>query len=344
MSWFVGDTVSSSPATSVLISDPAGFNVQRVPVNGVSRSWSVTGSGTLSAEALSADLIALGLNDELRGHRITVLHDDAGTWSGIVSDPQPNGDGTTEIGATDLKALFGPVRLPRRSRSRYGPAGTLAQLAITESTRIIGTPVQDRSADDLGLSVALDFDGGYLRAKLDAMADETGQDWWIDPDTLAFRWGTRGQDRTATVCLIEGKHITDWRAPDALEPIVNDLEAFPTSDKAAIRQTVRTENAASIAAVGRRQGSEGIASGTHGIHIRSRAVGLVDELAQAGRSIEFDLVNIDRCFADFREGDTVLVLLPSISVRATVRILARSLDESGVMSLSGIVTARQVVA
>jgi len=47
---------------TVLISDPAGFNTQRIPVNGVSWSTAIGQSGTLSAEVRSSDLVAYGLN------------------------------------------------------------------------------------------------------------------------------------------------------------------------------------------------------------------------------------------------------------------------------------------
>ena len=330
--------------STVLISDPAGFNTQRVPVTGASRSWSVEGSGSLSAEIISSDLIGYGLNDEMRGHWITIADDDAGTWGGVITDVQPNGDGTTEVAAEDWGALLGARRLPNRSRGLYGPAGTVARQAITESTRRHGTPIKVRTADDLGLSVALDLDGSDLRDALDSIADESGQEWWIDDDTMAWYWGIKGCDLTGTVQLIEGYHIADWRAPTSLEPVINDLEAYPTSDRAAIRQTVRVEDGASIAAVGRRQGSQGIAAGTHGIHIRSRAIGLVGELAQLGQSLELDVLNTDRVWADYRHGDTVCVLLPSISVQCTARIMARSLDDTGVMAVSAQIVSRRVVS
>jgi hypothetical protein len=193
---------------TVLISDPAGFNTQRVPVNGVSWSLSIGQSGSLSAEVRSSDLVAYGLNGELRGHWIVCQHDDAGPWGGVIGDVQPNGDGTTEIAAESWESLFNATRMPKRSRPYFGPAGSVALNIITDSTRRHGTPIVERTADDLGLPVSLDLDGGDLRAALDSMADETGQEWWVDPETMAFHWGIRGRDLTGTVQLIEGRHLT----------------------------------------------------------------------------------------------------------------------------------------
>jgi hypothetical protein len=109
-------------------------------------------------------------------------------------------------------------------------------------------------------------------------------------------------------------------------------------------QTVRVENVESIGAVGRRQGSAGIAGGSHAAHIRARAFGMVNELSAQGVAVEMDVLNVDRCWAWFRDGDLICVLLPSISVRLTVRVMARSLDDGVVMGVAGIVVGRQVLA
>jgi hypothetical protein len=329
--------------STVLISDPRGFGTQRVPVTGVSRSWVVGGSGSLSAEVLSSDLVTAGLNDELRGHWIVVEDDDAGTWGGVIGDVQPNGDGTTEVAASSFESAFNAIRMPRRNRPLYGMPGTVALEAISASVRGLGNPVQARTADDFGLPVSFPFDGGDLRQALDSHASQTGQEWWIDPDTLAFHWGRKGTDLTGTVQVCEGRHIADWRLPTSLDPVINDLQAYPLNDRHQAMQTITVTNPASITAVGRRQGSAGIPGGSHAVHIRNRAIGTVNELAASGQAIEFGLLNVDSAFAAFREGDTICCLLPSISVQLAVRIVGRTLDDRRVMGCSGIVTERRAL-
>lgn len=328
---------------TVLISDTAGFRTKRIPVTGVTRSWTVLGSGSLSAEILSADLVTAGLHDELRGHWIVCYDDDAGTWGGIVTDTQANGDGTTEVAATDWKASFAARRMPKRNRPLHGPAGTLALVAITETVRRHGTPITVRTADDIGPARSFDLNGGDLLSALDSLANESGQEWWVDPDTMAMHWGIKGRDKTGTVQLIAGRHISEWRLPSSIGPVVNDLEAFPLNDRYQVFQTIQVENAASIAAIGRRQGSAGIPGGSHAVHIRPAALALVDELAALGQAIECDVVNVDDCFQWFREGDTVCMLLPSASVQLTVRVMTRSLGDDRVMGVSGIVTNRRAI-
>jgi hypothetical protein len=330
--------------STVLISDPRGFNTQRVPITGVSRSWIVGGSGSLSAEVLSSDLVTAGLNDELRGHWIVIEDDDAGTWGGIVSDVQPNGDGTTEVAASSFEAALDAIRMPRKNRPLYGMPGTVALEAISASVRGLGNPIQVRTADDFGLPVSFAFTGGDLRQALDSMADEAGQEWWVDPDTLTFHWGRKGTDLTGTIQVSEGRHVADWRLPTSLDPVINDLQAYPLNERYQAMQTITVTNPASITAVGRRQGSAGIPGGSHAIHIRNRAIGTVNELAALGQAIEFDLLNVDGAFRWFREGDTICVLLPSISVQLAVRVMGRTLDDTRVMGCSGIVTDRRAVA
>src|SRR5690606_13229692 len=107
--------------------------------------------------------------------------------------------------------------------------------------------------------------------------------------------------------------------------------------------TVRVTNPASIASVGIRQGSAAIPGGTHAVHIRGRAQGLVNELAALGQAIEFDLANVDRCFRWFREGDQICATVPSISVQVTCRVMARSINDDGTMSVSADVLTRRDV-
>lgn len=329
---------------TAIISDPFGFNAKRVPTNGAARSWVVNGRGSASIELLNSDLVRLGLNDELRGHWVEIDDDDAGLWGGIITDAQANGDGTSEIAAEDYRALFNAIRTPTRARAMRGPAGTLALALVSESTRSIGTRVRARTADDLGTSFDLSLTGNDLRAELDSLADISGQEWWIKPDTLAMRWGRKGSDKTGRVQLIEGRHFTDWRLPETIEPIYNDIRAIPSNSRASLFDSIFVEDAESIAAVGVRQQTITIERGSYGIHIRATALAALAEAVASGRSIEGSVLNVDRCFASFAEGDTISILLASVSARVYVRVLARSLDERNVMQISGKVVSREVLA
>jgi hypothetical protein len=331
-------------SSTVIISDPFGGNSVRVPVNDVSRSWSVESSGSLSCQVMSDDLIAAGLNSQPIGYWIEIDHDDAGYWGGEISDVQPSGDGTTEIAAEDWTALFAGRQVPNSGVDVTGPAGSIAWRLLTESTRIYGTPITTWHIDDLSNPLTVSLNGGDLRGALNTLARESGQDWWIDSETLELYWGYRGTDLTGSIQLCEPRHILDWRAPRSLPPIVNVLEAFPLDATDQRMQTIVVQDATSIGAVGVRQGSAGFSGGLYGADIRPAAEGLVSQLSKLGHSIELEISNIDRCWSWFREGDTICALLPTDSTRATMRIMARAIsDRQDVMSVSGVVTDWQVL-
>jgi hypothetical protein len=329
-------------AARILISDIGGGNEQRLPTNGTSRSWSVEQPGTLSAELLTETLVHAGLTQP-KGMWIRVEANDVGTWAGVVQETQPRDDGTTELTATDWRILLTDRRLSRRTRPLFGPPGTLALAAIADAERHAPVWVRDRTADETGQPVELRLDGQSLGDALDGLASASDGEWRIDPDTLAFTWGRTGTDRSAPRQLVAPRHIVAYTLPDSITPVINDLVVYPLHDRTDLRRAVRVENAASIAAHGRRQGETALGNPGSVIALRPAAQALVDRLALAGQTIELRLVNVDRCFGWFREGDTIACLLPGDNQQVTVRVLARSISEpEWVMDVSGIVTDRRI--
>jgi hypothetical protein len=318
-------------AARMLISDIGGGNEQRLPTNGVSRSWAVETPGTLSAELLTRSLVQAGLTQP-KGRWIRVEANDVGTWAGVVQEAQPRDDGTTELTATDWRILFGERRLSRRNRPLFGPPGTLALAAIADAERHAPVWVRDRTADETGLPVELRLDGQSLGSALDGLARAADAEWRIDPDTMAFTWGKTGVDRSGRRPLVAPRHIVAYALPDSVAPVINDLLVYPLADRTDVRRTVRVENPASIAAHGRLQGEAALAM-----------PGSVVALRPAAQAIEMRLVNVDRCFGWFREGDTITCLLPGDNQQVTVRVMARSISEPAwVMDVSGIVTDRRI--
>jgi hypothetical protein len=322
----------------VTISDIGGGNPQRLPTNGTDRSWAVETPGTLSAEVLTRTLTDAGL-DRPKGRWITVEGNDVGTWAGVVQETQARADGTSELTATDWRVLLQDTRLPKRARPRFAPPGTLALLAIAAAERNGPVWIRDRTADETGLPVQLRLDGQSLGEALASLQSASGESYRIDPDTMAFHWGPVGIDRSGSRQLVAPRHIVDWTLPDSIAPVINDLLAFPTNEGATLLRSFLVEDPASIAVVGRRQGQAALAQGTTAAALRPTAQALVTSLAALGVTLEMQLVNVDRCFGWFREGDSIAVLLPSINAQLTVRIMARSIREPDwVMDASAIVT------
>jgi len=329
-------------ASTILISDPGGRNEQRLPTNGTTRSWAVEQPGTLSAELLTSTLVRAGLTAP-KGMWVRVEANDVGTWAGEVQEAQPNGDGTTELTATDWRVLFAARRLSRLRRPLFGSPGTLALAALADAEKHGPVWVRDRTADETGLPVELRLDGQSLGEALNALQSGSGEEWRIDPDTMAFTWGRTGVDRAGSRQLVAPRHIIAYRLPDSVAPVVNDLLVFPLRDRDDVRRAVQVEAADSIAAVGRRQADAALGNPGSVIAMRPAAQALVEQLAQRGQTIEMRLVNVDRCFGWFREGDTIECLLPRNNQQVTVRVMARSISEPElVMDVSGIVLDRRI--
>jgi hypothetical protein len=329
-------------ATTVIISDEGGRNPRRIKTNGCDRSWSIESSGTLSCEVLTADLVKHGLMRP-KSKWVFVEDNDAGSWAGVISDSNAKADGTTEIAAIDWKgSLFDKRSLPKQSRPHYGPAGALALMAIRASEQELHLWAEDRTAEETGDPVQLQFDGQDLLDGLESLRSASGQEYDIDPDTMAFHWGPMGRDKTNTVQLVAPRHIVDFTVPDSLDPVVNWLKATASGNSAIRAQSITAVNLESMADVGIRMGRETLDGALAASALKRVAQSRVDQLAAQGATLECRIVNRDaddRCFGWFRHGDTICALIPQISSQLDIRIMARSLsDDDQVMSVSAIIT------
>jgi hypothetical protein len=332
--------------TWLTISDIGGRNPRTIKSNGADRSWSVNDGGTLSAEVVTADLIANDLTRP-KGAWITVEDTDLGTWSGQISDSNAHADGTTEIAAQEWKvAAFAKRLMPKRVRGLYGPAGSLALMGIAATEQQQHLWVADRTAEDGGVPVQAQMDGQELLDYLDSLRSASGQEYAVDHDTMAFHWGPVGRDRTNSVQLVAPRHIVDFSVPDSLDPLVNWLKVTTDRDDVPVPQSVAAVNVASIQQFGIRQGTATVDRTTAASALKRTAQAMVDGLAQQGATIECRIVNRDqddRCWSWFREGDTLCMLIPQISSQLDVRIMARSISDSDrVLSVSGVIRDWQV--
>jgi hypothetical protein len=325
----------------ITITDIGGGNPVRLQSSGVSAGWSVASGSTASVEVLADDLIRAGLGVRPKGKWFFWEDQDAGAMNGTVTDSQPNGDDTVEIAAGDWRTLFDARRLPRSKVSSFGYAGALALIAISNCQHDDYLWVENMTADEGGEPVELSWDGGDLSSALDQLASSTGQEYWIDPDTRDFFWQfRRGQDLTTRVELAYNRHIVAYTLPDSIAPIRNDLLAVPSNELYAVTQALAVFDDDSIERYGRRQGSKDYLTGVTESALRPVAMADVARMSQLGASIEATVVNSEYCWSKFREGDSISMLLPNISSRLSVRVMARALDTSTqLMRISGTVEA-----
>jgi hypothetical protein len=317
-----------------VIYDPGLYNPRRIQTSGVSCSWAVDGNGSLSAEVKTRDLHRFGLVRP-KGKWITVEHPTAGVWGGKIGPTRTSGDGTTEIAADDWRSLFDRRTLPQRSSSTFAPAGALAEMAIAAAERDDHLWIVDRRFDVVGEPIELPWKRQELRRQLDSLASKSGQEWWIDPETRELSWEVRhGRDLTGSVQLVEGRHVdSDWRIPDDIADVVNELTGIPSNEAYAVTQALVVQDLASQFAVGLRQDSAVFTEGVTKATLSQAATLELRRRIDLGVSLELTVFDTDRCWSWFREGDSVAVLLPSASSQVLARVMRRAVD-GGEMSLS----------
>lgn len=312
----------------ITLTNIGGGRPRPLRTSGVSAGWSVTSQSTASVEVLARDLLSVGLMRP-KGKWFFWSDQDAGAFNGIISDAQPNGDETVELAIEDWRRCFNKRRLPRSGETMTGFAGALALRAISTAQHDDYLWIEQMSADEGGDPIELAFDGGDLRQTLDELASRSEQEYAVDPVSRDFVWRYRlGVDRSRTVELRLGRHITAYSLPDSIDPMVNDLLAVPSNELYARTQAVAVFDDDSIATYGRQQGSRDYLVGVTESALRPVATADVQRLARLGASIEATIVNQDLCWSWFREGDSIGLLLPNISSRLTARVMARALDTS----------------
>lgn len=333
-----------SALLDVVLADRGGGNPRRVPTNGVACSWGVESPGTLSAELELGDWYRRGIADP-RGMWITYAHPTAGDWGGVVTDGAPGSDGTYELAAGDWgSTLLDARRLPTKATPSAAPAGSLALRVIAEiATADDYLWIEDALADEDGESVSLTWSRQDARSAFDGLASASGHSWWIDPVTRVFQFrARRGQDRTGQVQLVAGRHLASWSLPRSIDPIRNDLLVVPAVEAYAVSEAFVAENADSIVRFGRRQTELTSAVGVTKSALRPVATATLQRMGLLGASAELGVLDVDGCWSWFREGDSVMVLVPDARARVNLHVMARSIDTDGaVMSVSGIVEGWQ---
>lgn len=327
----------------LLITDIGGGNPHTLLANGVACSWAVKGAGSLSAELMTRDLIERWGRVDLRSKWLRWRHPDLGVWGGEIGDCQVDlTTETTEIAAATFEALLAARQLARAYEIPRGAmAGDLAVRIIADAGRADGhTWIEDVIADSAGEALRWSSGGGSLLEALDDLASQSGQEYWVDPETRILYWRARiGRDLTPTVCLVEGRDIVGGQVTFALEPVVTELTAIPAAEPYAVSQAFTVRHEAGIINYGVRQADQVYPQGVSKSVLRSIAKADLASRVTRGQAASLDIINAGGMFAQFREGDTVGLLLPSINARVSFRPMVRSYDTtSNTLSIAGDVT------
>jgi hypothetical protein len=200
--------------------------------------------------------------------------------------------------------------------------------------------ITDIYAEEMGPPITLTIRGGQVDEALDTVSNQSGHEWWVDADRILWWSLHRGRDLTGSVQLHEGRHITAARYSLALDPVINDLLAVPADQQYTESEQFVIDDDSSIRRFGRRQDQIVYAGYVTESTLRPLASADLKRLTKLGDSVRFGVANVDGCWGWFREGDSILVLLPSINRHLKVRVMVRSYDsDGGLLDVSGDVEA-----
>ena len=261
-------------------------------------------------------------------------------------------DGIVEIGAQSFHVLT-RKRLVRPTDDEATaisgtPGGLFKKLfrlasSVKEghSSRI---PLKLGAIDESGQTLEMTYaDEDLYETVIPSLTDDIDHEWTVTPDRVV-NFGKRiGTDRSASVVLVEGRHIAGSRWNDDIWNIDNWLVGYGTAlarlgnMTAEYRTSAVGANARSIERYGvlmatRDYGGPYDSEQTVAELVRAE----VGDTSDPDSPVELTVVDVDDCWSLFREGDTVSVRLPPSGIAGTLRVQVRALDlNGGRMTVSG---------
>lgn len=337
----------------IILSERGGRNAVRVATAGLSCSWEVNRAGTLSCQVPVADLVAAGWAGSPLGGWVRFEHPTAGAWGGVVTAGNP-GDGIWDIAAQSFHVLA-RKRLVKLSDAEEEPASGTPGGLLRQAFALASLGIEGFS-DPIRLTLGTIWEGGptievvyanedlYERV-LPSLADELGYEWGVTADRV-LNFGQRlGTDKSATVKLVQGRHIAvDAQAVEDLWGVENVLMAQGVGRltlgglSALYRITALAINEASVDAFGAMMAVRDYGGPYDSENaIRKLAEAEVGVSGLPPVAVSLPVVDEEGVWADVREGDDVTVVLGLTGLRLKLRVMVRALDlASGVQTVSGI--------
>lgn len=202
-----------------VISAPGNLEPRRVPLAAAQCGWSINEAGSFSAFVRLDDLRAAGLVGDIKGYWLT-YPTSAGLWGGVVTS-QPSTGNYLEIGAEGFVSLVKGRVLTERLVAMGGSAGGLARRALAQAGAGNPTFLDIGDIDEGGGALTLDLTGDVATDVLSQLAEAGDVEWVVTAErvfTLARRLGS---DRSATVRLVEDRHIAQARVNDDLSTVTS---------------------------------------------------------------------------------------------------------------------------
>lgn len=214
----------------VTISERGGGNPRRLVVMQASCSFAISSAGMFSAFVRLDDLQQAGLPQNIKGMWIR-YESEAGPWFGVITG-RPVTDGVCELAAMSAAILLRGRVLDALVRPVSGPAGALMRKVLQEATRDEPTFLTIGTIDESGPSLSLSYGAeDVYNDILPMLAGDSGYEWTVTPDRMFHFARFVGEDKSASVRLVEDRHIAGYRASDDLWMISNRLIGTSAADE-----------------------------------------------------------------------------------------------------------------
>lgn len=335
---------ASGPALGdVILARHGDRGRQHLTMGGVAVSWEVNAAGAFSAFAPIDELLEISANPEdLRGWWLMWQHPTLASFGGPVTDVAIRSTGIVEIAATGWLALLAKRLTRRRDQAVSAQAGAIAARIVRDAGAVEPTGIAGVSADEWGDFVAWRDNGGEVISALGSLANLSDQDFAVGEDDRIFYWRRQfGADLSASVQLVQGYHIADWRPSWSLDPVVTEVVLSSSNrNRFATAPSVAGHDADAYGAFGPRQMRGTYRGRLPRAVVQSAAIKQAERLSRLGQLITFDVVDVDGCFGWFRRGDTITVVIADIDRALKVRCLALSWSQdANILRVSGEITA-----
>lgn len=199
----------------MVVSAPGNLSPRRVPLAGCQCSWEINGPGSLSAFIRLDDVRGSGLGGDLKGYWLTYATS-AGAWGGVITG-QPTTGTYMEIAAQGFLALVKGRVLTDPLVAMGGSAGGLARRALAQAGAGNPTFLALGAIDEGGGALTLDLTGDVANDVLPQLAEAGDVEWVVTAERVFTLARRLGHDRSATVRLVEDRHIAQARVNDDLE-------------------------------------------------------------------------------------------------------------------------------
>ncbi len=342
------------PDARVRITKRGGANPIDLSVSGLICSWEVNRAGQLSCFATAEQLSDAGLgNTRIVGRWIDYEHPTAGRWAGVIVLSNPT-DGIYEIAGQSFHVLT-QKRLVDISKKKdepfIGTPGAILRMAFQQINNSSPLFITLGTVEDTNDQIEVTWTGAdFYGEVIPQLTDDVKQEWTVTNDRVLHYRKRIGEDKTATVRLVEGRSLVVGTSyPEDIFTTVNSIRAIGfgrIKKKTKKGKTLSAEfdigpitvrNNTSVDLLGELQELRDYGYVGTKEELERRAAADVADSDYPFAAPTLQVADVDGAFASFREGDSVTVELGLSGIRAEVRVMIRSLDVStGVMTVSGI--------